>query len=303
MSALSRRDYFTIDQAFLFSVGMSLSIGCYSGLGDMKTFLNFCFFLEKMFPPYCGVIATILFFLVVGISGLFIGGKTHSVLDSIPGFSIKNIRIIGNAKTSEKDIFHRLDLNKDTSLIIFDAIQVQKKLLQLPWIAQAEIRKVYPDTIEIRLKECSPYAIWQHNANFFLIDQNGKIIDLARNEQFAHLPTLIGLGANKEIQSFEQIMAFSEIAKRVKAYSWIAGRRWDLHLKNGIIVNLPEEKFRIALFKILDLQDKYHILERDISVIDMRIPDRITIRLTTGSFIDRREIIDWRTKALIRGSQ
>ncbi|MBY7649808.1 MAG: cell division protein [Candidatus Liberibacter europaeus] len=301
MYALSDRYYLAFNTLLSFSIVMSFLFYIGWGLEDMRAFLNFCFFLEKIFPPYSGIAFTILFFSIVGIYGFLVGGNTRlstDMLGYIYDFSIEKIRIIGNVETSEVDIIRCLGVNWNKSLISFDAAIVQNNLLKLPWISHAEIHRIYPNTIEIRIKERDPYAIWQRDANFFLIDKDGDIIESFSNAKFSYLPKLIGKGVNREIKSFAKLLEFSEIAKLVKAYNWIAERRWDMHLQNGIVVNLPEEKFSDALFKLLELQNKYKIFDRDISVIDMRIPDRITIRLTVGSFIDRQSIIDLRKKIL-----
>ncbi|ACT57651.1 FtsQ-type POTRA domain-containing protein [Candidatus Liberibacter asiaticus] len=302
MFALNHRGL-SIDRRLCLVIGMSLSLCCVLGLEEMRNFLNFCVFLEKVLPSYCGVILAIFFFAIVGIYGASIGGHTRKVIDivdSFIGFSIEKVRIIGNVETPEADIIHCLDLNTSTSLIFFDAIKIQKQLLALPWIAHAEIRRLYPDTMEIRLTERHPYAIWQNNSALYLIDNNGYVITAFNHVRFAYLPILIGENIYKAVRSFEVLSNIAGITKFVKAYNWIAERRWDLHLHNGIIIKLPEEKFDVAIAKILELQNKYQILDRDISVIDMRLPDRLSVRLTTGSFIDRRDIVDKRDQELKR---
>ncbi|WP_310649487.1 cell division protein FtsQ/DivIB [Candidatus Liberibacter sp.] len=255
-------------------------------------------------PPYCEILVTILFFSTIGIYGAFVGGHTHlivDILDSISGFSVEKVRIIGNIETSEVDVVRRLGLNKDTSLIAFDILAVQKKLLQLPWVSRAEIHKIYPDTIEIHLTERRPHVIWQHDSELFLIEKNGEVIEPLKGRKFSHLPMLVGQGANKEVESFEKFLAKSKIAPLIKAYVLVSKRRWDLHLRNGIVVHLPEEGFVPALSKLLAVQDKYKILERDIAAIDLRLPDRIAIRLTASSFIDRQEVVNLREKFFDRG--
>ncbi|MEG8099037.1 cell division protein FtsQ/DivIB [Candidatus Liberibacter brunswickensis] len=302
MFALNHR-YLVINRRFGFAIGISLSLYCMLGLGEMRNFLNFCSLLEKILPPYFGVVLFVFFVAISGIYGVFVGGHTNTVIniiDSFIGFSIKKIRMLGNVETSEVDIIRCLNLRSSTSLISFEAVKTQKNLLSLPWIDNAEIHKIYPDTIEIRLVERNPFAIWQNNSNFYLIDKNGRVISLLDNTRFSHLPVLVGKNIEQAIKSFEKLSTIGSITKLVKAYNWISERRWDLHLHNGIIIKLPEENFNTAISNILELQDKYKILDRDISVIDMRLPDRLTIRLTMGSFIDRQEIVDTRNKELNR---
>ena len=60
----------------------------------------------------------------------------------------------------------------------------------------------------------------------------------------------------------------------------IAERRWNLRLKNGTDVRLPEEDVDVALMRLVALDRDKHILSRDVSMIDMRLPDRALVRLS-----------------------
>ncbi|AHA27961.1 cell division protein FtsQ/DivIB [Candidatus Liberibacter americanus] len=305
MLALNIRDDRGNGRVLFFSyIGMFFSLFyIYFGLEQMKSFLKFCLFLDKIFPPYVEIIFTIFLFSTVGIYGILVSDNKNfivNLLESITCFSIDKVRIVGNVETTELDIIRSLDLNRYKSLISFDAVIVQKNLLELPWVLQAAIRRVYPDTIEIRIMERFPYVIWQTDSNLFLIDKNGDIIKPFDDVKFSNLPKLIGHGANKEIKSFEKIKEFSKLSKLVRAYIWVAERRWDLHLENGMIVKFPEEGFNDALLRLINLQDKYKILDKDISVIDMRLPDRIAIRLTIESLRDHQALAEFRKKILDR---
>jgi cell division protein FtsQ len=63
---------------------------------------------------------------------------------------------------------------------------------------------------------------------------------------------------------------------------FVAGRRWDLHLDNGVTVKLPEKNVREALAQLVKLESQQHLLARDVVVVDLRLPDRITVRLPEG---------------------
>ena len=66
----------------------------------------------------------------------------------------------------------------------------------------------------------------------------------------------------------------------------VAGRRWDLHLDNGVTVKLPEKGVREALAQLVKLNSEKQLLARDVVVIDLRLPDRVTVRLPEGRSLD-----------------
>lgn len=120
-----------------------------------------------------------------------------------------------------------------------------------------------------------------------------------RDNKFAALPLFVGRDAETGAAGFvAQLADWPEIRNRVRAYVRIAGRRWDLHLDNGIVVKLPEENLPQALQLLarLDLEEK--VLSRDVAAVDLRLTDRTTIQLTEGAAERRQTAVDARTKAL-----
>ena len=59
----------------------------------------------------------------------------------------------------------------------------------------------------------------------------------------------------------------------------VAERRWNLRLKNGIDVKLPETNVEQALQLLANLDHDKRLLSRDILAVDMRLPDRVSVRL------------------------
>ena len=66
----------------------------------------------------------------------------------------------------------------------------------------------------------------------------------------------------------------------------VSGRRWDLHLDNNVTVKLPEKHVREALAQLVALNQSEQLLARDVVVVDLRLPDRVTVRLPEGRSLD-----------------
>ena len=239
--------------------------------------------------------------------GIFQGGHGQAVaqaLTAAAGFAIEDVRVSGNDYTSEIDILQTLGLDGTTSLLALDIGSAREELSRMPWIQNAEVRKIYPRTIEIMLKERKPYGIWQHGSDLSLIEKDGSVISPLRDNRFAALPLFVGRDAETAAGAIEQEFShWPAISSPIKAYVRIAGRRWDVHLANGVIVKLPEEGVDAALDRLARMEQEQGLLERDIAVVDLRLADRIAVRLTPEAAERREKAVAERLKILKKSGQ
>jgi cell division protein FtsQ len=258
-------------------------------------------------PRHTGTFATFGFFAAIGLYGMSLGGHGHEVAQATTaavGFAIEDVRVSGNDQTSEIDILQLLGLDGTTSLVALDVDAARRKLSELPWVEYAEVRKVYPRTIEVMLKERVAFAIWQHGSELSLIEKNGAVIAPLKDNKFASLPLFVGRDAEKTAAEFaDEMNNWPDVASRVRAYVRVSSRRWDLHLDNGIVLKLPEEGISQALALVARLEKDQRVLERDIAAVDLRLNDRTTIQLTTAAAERRQEAVEERTKALKKAGQ
>jgi len=258
-------------------------------------------------PQHTGTFSTFAFFAAVGLYGMSLGGHGHDVAQTTTaavGFAIEDVRVSGNDQTSEIDILQLLGLDGTTSLVALDIDAARRNLSQLPWVEYAEVRKVYPRTIEVMLKERKAFGIWQHGSDLSLIEKNGSVIAPLKDNKFASLPLFVGLNAEVAAASFAQEMEkWPELTSRVRAYVRVSSRRWDLHLDNGIVLKLPEENIPAALAVLVRLEKEQGVLERDIAAVDLRLSDRTTIQLTSAAVERRQQALDARTKALKKAGE
>ena len=77
----------------------------------------------------------------------------------------------------------------------------------------------------------------------------------------------------------------------------VAERRWNLHLKDGIEVLLPEIAPEQALQMLVDLDRDKKLLSRDIVAVDLRLPDRVTVRQSDAAAAARDEALKAAEKA------
>ena len=264
------------------------SLGRFAG-GDVKP------------PRFAASMATVALFSLSGLYGAYVGGDLPAYARAVTartGFAIDEVRVSGNRETSEIDILQELDLDGWTSLVGFDAEDARQRITQLPWIKVASVRKIYPDAIEVKVEEREPFAIWQRGTDLTVIEQSGAPITAFRGGRLAALPLVIGGGAPQAAADFvDKIKRYPELAAQVKAYIRIAERRWDVRLANGITVKLPETGDDLAIAELVKMDRENALLSRDITTVDLRLDDRLVVRLTPDAATRREAALKDQAKA------
>jgi cell division protein FtsQ len=252
-------------------------------------------------PRYAGVVATAIFLSSSALYGAWLGGQIPVVAQAVTarlGFAVDQVRVSGNTETSEIDILERLDLDGWTSLVGFDAEAARERINGLPWVKTVAVRKIYPDALEVRIEEREPFAIWQHGSQLAIVERDGRVIAPFDGGRHAVLPLVIGYGAAEQGAEFvDKIRQHPGLASRVKGYIRVAERRWDLRLENGITIRLPERREDAAIAEVLKLDVNDGLLSRDIAAVDLRLEDRLVIKLTPEAMERRTTLLAERAKA------
>jgi cell division protein FtsQ len=244
--------------------------------------------MERQRSRPLGQIAALGFLAATILYGLVVGGQIGRVGDwmlVVIGFGVEDVKITGDKETSDIAVLEKLDLAG--SLIFFDVADAQKKLGELPWVERAVVRKFYPSTLAIEITERMPFALWQHGGEVLVMDKNGVGIVPLDESRFAKLPFMVGSGANDTAKPFlADLLSQPQIAGQMHDAVLVANRRWDLHLDNGVTVKLPEKGVKQALAQLVKLDTESKLLDRDVVVIDLRLPDRVTVRLPEGRSLE-----------------
>ena len=247
-----------------------------------------------------GRLAASLFVCASIIYGIAIGGYAGRVLEfaeaqahnaiALAGFTVENLDIVGREHADEEVILAALGVGSGGSLFAVDADSAQRRLEQIPWIERARILRLLPSTLHVELVERQPFAIWQEKGKLHLIDEKGrKLAPLGERSRDDFL-LVVGEGANKSAKELsEQLKDFAGLRQRLRAAIRVADRRWTLKLQNGLEVKLPEHGVVAALHRLDELEREGRVLSADISALDLRLSDRITLRLTDEAAARRKD--------------
>lgn len=257
-------------------------------------------------PRFSAAILSASLIASSSLYGAILGGHADDIVQGITartGFAVDQIKVVGNRQTSEIDILDRLELDGWTSLIGFDAEAARERIDTLPWVEVAAVRKVYPHTLEVRVEEREPFALWQQGSELSVIERSGAVIAPFSGGKQALLPLIIGTGAPAKAPDFlAKIQKFPELAARVKGYIRIGERRWDLKLENGITVKLPEDGEDQSIADLVRMDHDKGLLTRDIAAVDMRISDRLVVQLTPEAATQRQAALNEKPQNLKRKS-
>lgn len=250
-------------------------------------------------PRRAGVCASAGFLALWLVYGAILGGHVQAAGAGLvagvghvavaAGFGIETVRITGQRETRESDILRALDLTDSSSLITFDPYAARARLDDIAWVKSSTVQKLFPTTLKIEIEEREPFALWQIGGIVSIIDRDGSTIGMLNDRRHASLPMVVGYGANRAAGDLvEMISAHPRIAGRVRAAVRVAERRWNLHLDNGVEVRLPEEEPAAALGELVRLDEEREILSRDIVAIDLRVSDRVAVRMSDGAALRRK---------------
>jgi cell division protein FtsQ len=253
-------------------------------------------------PQGAGVAASLLLLGATLSYGAIAGGHVAAVTDWLKGardnaanslgFRIAAVAVSGGSQVSREQALALAGVTGRSSLLFFNAETARTQLLANPWIADAAVLKLYPDRLLITITERRAFALWQRNGKVNVIADDGTVLQPFVEDRYRGLPLVVGGGAERRAKDFIGLLdRFPEIRSALSASVLVAERRWNLRLTNGMDVRLPESDLQAALDRLVKLDRDKKLLSRDIASIDLRLPDRVTVRLSDAALQAREDAL------------
>ena len=209
-------------------------------------------------PRFTGVVAGALFLGAAATYGVVRGEHTVDVemflkdmADSAAnaaGMRIATVSLSGQRQVSREEIFAAAGVTDHSSLLFLDVAAARAKLEAIPWVAEATVRKLYPDRLQITVTEREAFALWQQQGKVSVIAADGTVLSGRIEQRLATLPFVVGNGAAAKARGFLAVLdKYPAIRDQVRASILVADRRWNLRLKSGIDMRLPDTDIEQAL--------------------------------------------------------
>jgi cell division protein FtsQ len=195
------------------------------------------------------------------------------------GIAVDNVLVEGREKTSAELILAALEVRRGMPLFAFSPDRARDRLLALGWVRDARVERRLPDTIFVDLMERRPAAIWQNKGKFALVDETGAVIGAEDVGQYGDLKVIVGADAPENFaELFDMLESQPDLKERVVAAVRVGLRRWNVKLDNDMTVLLPEDGIEEAWATLAAAAVESELLERNVTRIDLRMPDRVTVR-------------------------
>jgi cell division protein FtsQ len=200
------------------------------------------------------------------------------------GFRIVSVALAGQHHISREEVLAAAGVTDTTSLLFLDVEQTRERLKSNPWIADATVLKLYPGELQIGIREREAFALWQKDGQVSVIADDGTVLEPYVAPRLIELPLVVGRGAETRAKEFIALLdRHPDLRASVRATVLVGERRWNLRLKNGVDVRLPETDIAPALERLVALDKEKNLTTRDIVAIDLRLPDRVTVRLSEAA--------------------
>jgi len=258
--------------------------------------------VERYLPNRAGVAATVLILLGSAGFGIVKGGHveeltqalsdTRNALANSAGFRITTVGINGRKQLSQDEVLAIGGVNGRSSLLFLDADAVRDKLKANPWIGEATVLKLYPGRLQIDIVERSAFALWQQDGHLSVIADDGAVLEPYVTRRFTSLPLVVGKGAETRARDFLALLdRYPQVRAVTKAVIFVGERRWNLRLKDGLDVRLPENDVGNALAALSKIDKEDKLFSRDIIAVDMRLSDRLIVQLSDDAAKAREDLV------------
>ena len=213
----------------------------------------------------------IYFFLL-----LFVGSINNDTINSLKFEDIKNINVLGLGDNDNQILLYNIiDLNLG-NIFFIEKKTINETINSNTLVHDYEIFKRYPHTIDINVKKTKFLARIKNNKSFFLIGSNGKLSSIEHKDKSKYLPFIFGKPKIDQFLKFKKEIDESKFKyKDIDNLFFFSSDRWDIQLKNDLLIKLPSKNTK----KTLDLVSDF-LLENNnnsIKIVDARIQNQIIL--------------------------
>tara|TARA_B100000427_G_C15351969_1_gene525889 strand:- start:97 stop:783 length:687 start_codon:yes stop_codon:yes gene_type:complete len=192
-------------------------------------------------------------------------------------FDIKNIKIINNEKINQDVIEKKLKKIYGKNIFFIKTSEIEKVIRNITYLQSIEVKKKYPNTLIVKVFETSPLAILLKNSDYYILDSGANLIlinaDSVTNYNYPHI---FGKNSEKYFLNFLKLLKENNFPIiDIKSYYYFQIGRWDLQLKDGLLIRLPNNMIKNAIEKSVELLNKDDF--KNYEVIDLRINGRIIV--------------------------
>lgn len=196
-------------------------------------------------------------------------------------FMVRMMTIDGASPPVDKALRAMLPVDLPASSFDIDLTALRLQVMALDAVETVELRIRPGGILSAAVTERQPALLWRHARGIDILDKGGhRVASITAREMRSDLPMIAGEGADLfAAEALALFDAAGPILPRVRGIVRIGQRRWDMVLDRGQRILLPEDGAPLAFQRLLADVDAQDLLNRDVSVVDLRDPERSVVRL------------------------
>lgn len=244
-------------------------------------------------------------FLVITVTGWYFTNPDHRAaitmqvegwrqsVETRPEFMVKLMSIEGTSPVVGDAIRKMIAVEFPVSSFDLDLDGLQAQIAALDVVKSVDIHIRPGGVMQVTVSEREPALVWRAPGGVELLDETGhRVAGLTTRAARPDLPLIAGEGASRAApEALDLIAAAAPVAGDLRGLVRVGDRRWNLVLSGDRTILLPEDEPVRALELVLALDHAQDLLERNVSAIDMRNPQRPTLRLGAAAVEPFRHLI------------
>ncbi|MHA6344508.1 cell division protein FtsQ/DivIB [Roseivivax sp. CAU 1761] len=224
----------------------------------------------------------------------------RAMVEERPEFMVKLMAIHGASDSVGQDIREVLAIDYPISSFDLDLDQMRETIVGLDAVRGARLRIRQGGVLQVDVDERVPALLWRGADGLEMLDREGvRVGPVASRAERPDLPVIAGTGADRAVAEALDLYAVSgPLSDRMRGLERRGERRWDVVLDRDQRILLPETGAVRALERAIAMHEAVDMLARDLMVVDLRLAERPTLRMTQHA---QEEL--WRIKAIEAGDK
>jgi cell division protein FtsQ len=245
-------------------------------------------------------------FAVILFAGIYIGdeGRRAAIetriaeirrqIEERPEFMVRLIAIDGASPAVAEAVRGMVPVPLPASSFHLDLEAVRERIAGIDAVERADLRIRAGGILQVDITERVPVVLWRIGGRTEMLDATGhRVATLLSRAARPDLPLIAGEGADAHVPEALDILASAQpIRDRIRGLVRMGERRWDLVLDRDQRIMLPEDEPAAAMARAVALDQSQDLLTRDLVAVDLRNPERLTLRMSKPAaevFHDQRE--------------
>ena len=203
---------------------------------------------------------------------LFLFGSINNInFNNIQLLNINKIIVSGLDENSNREIINKINNLKLKNILFLNKNQIKNIIEINTLIENYKISKIYPSTLDIKIKKTQSLAKINQNGKILFIGSNGKLSEIISQNQ--ELPFIFGKPKIQEFLDFKKIIDESKFSyNEIDSFYFFPSKRWDIEY-NNIVIKLPMINSKNSLDHIFEFLLNKN--PKNNSIIDARVQGQI----------------------------